>query len=149
MKAAIASTIAVVALASTAVFTTGSSAQPQASNVDVSALQKQLNQTNARLAKLDARVKKLESRSNLLIRVAGYILAGVACEATLTADTFQATWGAIDQVAQAAQSKTYFGPQTPVNDQRSCFDLGVERRLPGSAPSLAPFTRLIDFFYGG
>ena len=148
MKAAIASTIAVVALASTAVFTTGSSAQPQASNVDVSALQKQLNQTNARLAKLDARVKKLEKTNKLLVNVAVATLAAVACEAAVTADTFQATWGPIDQIAQSTQSRTYFGPQTPLGDQNSCRDLSIIRQPPSAGPSLAPFKGLIDLLYG-
>lgn len=148
MKAAIAGTIAVVALASTAVFTTGSSAQPQASTVDVAALQKKLNQTNARVTKLEGRVKKLEKTNKLLVNVAVATLAGVACEAAITADTVQATWGVIDQIAQTAQSRTYFGPQTPLNDQKACTDLSILRQPPSSSPSLAPFKALIDLFYG-
>jgi hypothetical protein len=146
MKATIAGTIAVVALAITAVSTAGPSAKPQVTNVDIAALQKKLDQTNAKLAKLDSRVKKLEKSNSTLISVAVATLAGVACNATLTADAFQATWTVLDQVTQAVQMRTYFGPQTAVNDQKSCSDLGISRQ-PASPPSLAAFPKLIDFFY--
>ena len=146
MKATIAGTIAVVALAITAVSTAGPSAKPQATNVDIAALQKKLNQTNAKLAKLDARVKKLEKTQGVLVDVAVATLAGVACNATLTADAFRATWSVVDQVTQAVQMRTYFGPQTAVNDQKSCSDLGIARQ-PATPPSLASFPLLIDFFY--
>jgi hypothetical protein len=146
MKATIAGTIAVVALAITAVSTAGPAARPQASNVDITTLQKKLDQTNAKLAKLDARVKKLEKTQSLLLGVAVATLAGVACNATLTADAFRSTWGVMDQVTQALQMRTYFGPQTAVNDQKSCSDLGIARQ-PVTPPSLASFPQLIDFFY--
>jgi hypothetical protein len=146
MKATIAGTIAVVALAITAVSTAGPSAKPQATNVDIAALQKKLDQTNVKLAKLDSRVKKLEKSNKTLLLVAVATLAGVACNATLTADAFQATWSVMDQVTQAVQMRTYFGPQTAVNDQKSCSDLEIPRQ-PASPPSLAAFPKLIDFFY--
>jgi hypothetical protein len=146
MKATIAGTIAVVALAITAVSTAGPAAKPQASNIDIVALQKKLNQTNVKLAKLDARVKKLEKTQSTLIDVAVATLAGVACNATLAADAFQATWTVMDQVTQTLQMRTYFGPQTAVNDQKSCSDLRIGRQ-PATPPSLAAFPKLIDFFY--
>jgi hypothetical protein len=154
MKSAIAGTVAVVALASAAVSTAGPSAhpqrsaRPQASAVDIATLAKKLNQTTARVAQLDARVKKLEKTNKLLISVEVITLAGVACEAALTADAFQTTWSVVDQLA-AAQSKVYFGPQTPLNDQKSCSDITVQRQAPFPAPpSLGSLSKLIDFFYG-
>jgi hypothetical protein len=147
MKSAIAGIIAAVALASAAVAVAGPSAKPQATTADIAALQKKLEATNARVAKLDTRVKKLEKTQKLLVDVAVATLAGVACEATITADAFQATWQAVDANLTALGRPVAFGAQTQVNEQKSCSDLGLPRQ-PASPPSLASFPKLIDFFYG-
>ena len=145
MKAAIAGTIAVIALASTAVSIAGPTAKPQASTSNTAALDKKLNRLNARVSKLETRVKKLEKDSKLLTRVAIITLGGVACEAAITADVIQKTWGVIDEIAQATLSRTYFGPQAPLNDQKSCSEISI---TPNQPLLLASHQNLIDLFYG-
>lgn len=145
MKAAIAGTIAVIALASAAASIAGPTAKPQASTSNTAALDQKLNRLSARVTKLDSRVKKLEKTNKLLVRVAVLTLAGVACEAAITADVIQKTWGVIDEIAQATLSRTYFGPQAPLNDQKSCTDISITRQQP---LLLASHQNLIDLFYG-
>jgi endonuclease/exonuclease/phosphatase (EEP) superfamily protein YafD len=142
--------VVVVALAAAAVALSGAAAGTARPSADpqVAALQKQVRQTNKTVAKLEARIAKLEKSNKTFNLVAVATIAGIACEAAVTADALQATWGVTDQIAQAAQAKTYFGPQTPVNDQSSCSDLDIKRQLPGAAPSVASFTALADLFYG-
>lgn len=150
MKSLIAGIIAIVALGVTAVSTAGPSAQPQASAANIASLEKKLRRTNSRVKKLEARVKKLETTQKLLVTVAVATLGGMACEAAITADTFQRTWSAIDEMAQATQGgKTYFGPQTPLADHKSCSDLEIPRGQPApAAPSLSSFQEVINLFYG-
>ena len=141
--------IFVVVLAAAAVALTGAAAGTAGPSADqkVAALEKQVTQMNKLVAKLDVRVKTLEKNNKTLTSVAIAVIAGIACEATVTADAFQTTWGVTDQIAQTAQAKVYFGPQTPLNDQGSCTDLEIKRQLPAAPPSLASFTALIDFLY--
>jgi hypothetical protein len=151
MKAAIAGTIAVVALASTAAFGAGptakpqTSAKPQASTSSTAALDNKLKRLTARVAKLETRIKKVEKTNNLLVRVAVYTLAGVACEAAINADVFQKTWGVIDEIAQTTMQRTYFGPQAALNDQKACSDLELRRN---QSLLLASHQDLINLFYG-
>ena len=98
------------------------------------------------MSKLETRVKKLEKDSKLLTRVAIITLGGVACEAAITADVIQKTWGVIDEIAQATLSRTYFGPQAPLNDQKSWrSEISITRNQP---LLLASHQNLIDLFYG-
>jgi hypothetical protein len=145
MKAAIAGTIAVVALASTAASIAGPTATPQASTSNTAALDQKLNRLSAKVKKLETRVKKVEKDTKLLVRVAVLTLAGVACEAAITADVMQRTWGVIDEIARATLSRTYFGPQAPLNDQKGCTDISITRQQP---LLLASHQNLIDLFYG-
>lgn len=145
MKAAIAGTIAVIALASTAASIAGPTAKPQASTSNTAALDRRLNRLTARVSKLEARVKKVEATDRLLVRVAVYTIAGIACEATVTADVFQKTFAVIDEIAQTTMGTTYFGPQAPLNDQKGCSDLEVQRN---QAALLASHQDLINLFYG-
>jgi hypothetical protein len=81
----------------------------------------------------------------LLVRVAVYTLAGVACEAAINADVFQKTWGVIDEIAQTTMQRTYFGAQVPLNDQKACSDLELRRN---QSLLLASHQDLINLFYG-
>jgi hypothetical protein len=149
MKAFIAGGIAAVALANTAVSNAGQIARPQASRVDVATLQKQLNQMSARVVALEKRVTKLEKTQKVLISFSVGTAAAAACAATVAADAFETTWGVIDGIAGIAQAKTYFGPQTPLNDQKSCSDISVARQQIGVMPvSLSSFTTVINYLYG-
>ncbi|HEU5066196.1 MAG TPA: hypothetical protein VFT86_10055 [Gaiellaceae bacterium] len=149
MKAAIAGTIAVVALASTAASVAGPTAKPTAKPLaptsNTAALDRRLNRLNARLSKLETRVKKVEQTNRLLVRVAVYTLAGIACDAAITADTFQRTFGVIDEIAQTTMGRVYFGPQAPLNDQKACTDLELQRN---QAFPLGSHQDLINLFYG-
>ena len=145
MKAAIAGTLAVVALASTAASVAGPTAKPQATTSNAAAIDRKLNRLTARVNKLEARVKKVEARNSLLSRVAVYTIGGIACEAAITADVLQRTWGVIDEIAQTTMSRTYFGPQAPLNDWNGCTDLEIRRN---QALPLVSHQDLINFFYG-
>ena len=145
MKAAIAGTIAVIALAGAAASVAGPTAKSQPSTSNTAALDRKLKQLTTRVAKLETRVKNVEKTDRLLVRVAVYTLAGVACEAAISADVFQKTWGVIDEISQATMGRTYFGPQVPLNDQKGCTDLELQRN---QALLLASHQDLINLFYG-
>jgi hypothetical protein len=73
-----------------------------------------------------------------------------ACNTAITADGLQGTWRVIDELAAATQSgKTYFGPQTPVNDtiggQGICAAIGVAR-AQGIPPTAAQFSALLGLY---
>lgn len=149
MKALLACTIAVAALAVTAVSTAGPSAQPQGPTANIAALERKLNRMDRQVKKLDGRVKKLERTQRLLVTVAVATLGGVACNAVITADAFQRTWAAVDEVALATQQKTYFGAHQPLTDHKSCSDLEIQRPLPPPTPAtLRPFQEVVNLFYG-
>lgn len=135
--------VVVVVLAAAAFALQGAAAGTGRSSADpkVAALEK-------RIAKLEARVKKVEKFNADTSLVEVGTLAAIACEAAITADIFQTTWSVVDQIAQTAQSKVYFGPQTALDDQKSCTDLSLLRQAPGTPPTLLPLSKVIDFVYG-
>ena len=102
------------------------------------------------VATLKAQVKTLKkSVSDVRDAAAGAILL-VGCNTAITADGLQGTWRVIDQLSAATQAgKTYFGPQTPVNDTIGgtsiCGAIGVPRSqaLP---PTVAQFSALLAFY---
>ena len=71
------------------------------------------------------------------------------CTAVVTADALQGTWAIIDQIATATQAgKTYFGPQTALNDQGLCssgFGVTRSQTLP---PTVAPFASILGLVTG-
>jgi hypothetical protein len=84
----------------------------------------------AKIATLQRQVKTLQKQvKTLQTRVArnedelAANFEGDTCLGAQTADLIQGTWGVIDQIAQALQSRTYFGAQTAVDDYRNCDDL--------------------------
>ena len=137
MKSAVAAAVLAAALTAVAMGTAGTAADPQ-----VAALQK-------RVTKLEKDVKALQKNQKTIVGGVVVAYAGLACASAATGDALQTTWAVIDQMAQATQAgKTYFGPQTPLNDQKGCSDLGVARQVPNTIPpSLATLTGLINFFY--
>jgi hypothetical protein len=132
-----------IALAAVSLTSVASGTATRSTDPQVAALKK-------RVTKLETSVKALQKTQKLLITVAVANFAGIACTNAITADAFQSTWGVIDQISTATQAgKVYFGPQAPLNDQRSCTDLAIHRAAnPSGLPSLAPSTALINFFYG-
>ena len=65
------------------------------------------------------------------------------CQTAAIADEFQATWNVIDQISTATQAgKTYFGPQTSINEPGACADLRITRPS-GIPPTTAIFSSLV------
>jgi hypothetical protein len=144
MKTAVVSAIlaaSLTAVAPSVVGVANGNAQPS-TDPQITALKK-------RVAKLEADAKKAQKTQKLLVSAALASFAGIACSDAATADALQQTWTAIDQIAKDTENgKVYFGPQTALNDQKSCSDLAVTRQsVPAAPASLAPFKTLIDFFY--
>jgi outer membrane murein-binding lipoprotein Lpp len=110
-------------------------------------LLKDVKTLKAKVAKLQADSKKLTTRvAATEDGIGGAYLLGV-CQAAITADALQGTWQIVDQLSAATQAgKTYFGPQTPVDDsiggQPVCQALQVIRSqaLP---PTVAQFNALL------
>jgi hypothetical protein len=109
-----------------------------------------VNSLASRVKALERKTKALQSRVAFLTRELSANYAGDACVVGLTADELQDTWGVIDQVATAAQGKTYFGPQTALNDKGACEGLSgptVPRLTvsPTTVPTIAAFNPLITW----
>jgi hypothetical protein len=105
-------------------------------------LQKQLNAVTKDVTSLKKQVKTL---TKSVSDAGGLGQAAVLldeCSNAVTADALQSTWQVIDQIATAAQAKTYFGPQTFVDDHGICALFGITRSQV-SPPTIAPFTALI------
>jgi hypothetical protein len=115
-------------------------------------LQKDVAALKVEVKALQGNVKKLKKSVTSTEQIAlGVGLIG-ACNTAITADGLQGTWRVIDQLSAATQAgKTYFGPQTPVDDtiagQPLCKLIGVPRSqaLP---PTAAPFSALLALFQG-
>jgi hypothetical protein len=146
MKTAVVSAIlaaSLTAVAPSVIGVANGNAQPS-TDPQVGALKK-------RVAKLEKDVKALQKTQKLLITVNVANFAGTACTNAAVADAIQQTWAVIDQIAKETQGgKVYFGPQSALNDQKSCPDLSIVRQpVPAtSTPSVATLKQLIDFFYG-
>jgi hypothetical protein len=70
-----------------------------------------------RVAVLEKKVKALQKQSTVTQAVVGGLTFWSVCDAVTTADALQGTWQTIDELSAATQAgKTYFGPQTPVDD---------------------------------
>lgn len=85
-----------------------------------------------RVAALQRKVKALQKQATVTQAVAGVATIFSVCSAVTTADALQGTWETIDQLSAATQAgKTYFGPQTPVEDtvggRHACSLLRVGR----------------------
>jgi hypothetical protein len=112
------------------------------------ALQKQVTTLQAQVKALQKFVPKTCSARTCftLPQVSALSIFGyeaVICEQAVIADAFQGTWNVIDQISTATQSgKTYFGAQTPINDQQACSDIKLTRSS-GVPPSVAVFSSLV------
>ena len=131
---------AAAALAVPAGATAASSPSPSRLEAQITALQKQVKTLSTTVTTLKARETEVEAA------FAATFLFDV-CQGAVTADLVQATWGVVDQLAQATQGKAYFGPQAALSDQQSCSDLTIQRQVAGAPPSLASLAKVIDFFY--
>ena len=99
-------------------------------------------QTTRRIAALERRVRTLQRQLTQTRNLAVAAIVVAECLTAVTADAFTGTWSAIDQMAQALQARTYFGPQQPVNDFRACGALQITRQPATGTPSVAVFSAL-------
>lgn len=109
----------------------------------VAQLQRQVKTLQRQVAQVTRSVKSLN------FAVEGLFL-GNTCALALQADLLQGTWGVIDQMAQALQSKTYFGPQQQLNDYRNCSLLlrpTVPRGPITVPPTIAPMVPMIQWMH--
>jgi hypothetical protein len=102
------------------------------------------------VAALKAQVKALKKSETDTRNLALGIGVIGACNTVITADGLQGTWQVVDQLAAATQAgKTYFGPQTPVNDriggEQICSAIGVNR-LSTLPPNTSPFSALLAIY---
>jgi hypothetical protein len=102
----------------------------------IAALTKQVNA-------LQKQVKTLTTQLTATRRELVINFAGDTCSAALLADIQIGTWAVIDQIAQAAQGKTYFGQQTAVDDYKNCSFL-AQPDVPRPAPQTPPSIRILD-----
>jgi cell division protein FtsB len=102
-----------------------------------------------RVAVLERKVKTLQKQAAVTQSVVGALTFWSVCSAAVTADALQGTWLTIDQLSAATQAgRTYFGPQTPVDDTvagaHACNVARVAR--PGQVrvpPTITPFISLL------
>jgi hypothetical protein len=100
--------------------------------------------------KLNTQVKTLQTQNTNLARALGANFVADACLAAQTADLVQSTWTVIDQIAQSLTTpRTYFGPQTAVNDYNTCGNLlnpAVPRQSIRTPPVISFLQTLLDWF---
>jgi opacity protein-like surface antigen len=141
-------TLAAVAAVAARAARPGASAPP--GDPRLALLQKQVKILQAQVKAQQGQVKVLQGRVRSLTTQVGVNFEGDTCLAAQTADLFQGTWGVIDQVAQAAQQTTYFGPQTQVSDYGNCAELsGPDVPRPGIVvpPTIAPLLPLLQWLH--
>jgi hypothetical protein len=99
------------------------------------ALQKQVTALQKQVKTLEKQQKDLDSFTSALVGV-------LVCENVVITDALQGTWNVVDQIAQATQGKTYFGPQTPLADKGACTAFKITRSQ-GIPPTALVFNSLV------
>jgi|tagenome__1003787_1003787.scaffolds.fasta_scaffold19294901_1 hypothetical protein len=140
--------LALVTLAVALVASGTAGARTQALTPAEKNLQNQVNALSKKVTTLQKSVTALNKKVN---DVGGLAQAAVfldECSNAVTADALQGTWNVIDQIATATQAgKTYFGPQTPIDDKGICALFGISRSQV-SPPTVAPYNALIGLVAG-
>jgi hypothetical protein len=143
--------LAAIASASLAMLGTRSAANASgAGDPRIAVLQRQVKLLQAQVKALQVQGKRLtanvaDTNDQLQIN-----FEGDTCLGALDADLIQGTWGVIDQIAQTAQQKTYFGPQTQVSDYKNCADLAnpdVPRGAITVPPTINPLLPLLQWLH--
>src|SRR3954451_11127700 len=81
-------------------------------------LQKQVNAVKKDITALKKQTATLKKANSDLLDAIQLGYGYTACSNVVAADELQATWKIIDELSVATQAgKTYFGAQTPVDDQ--------------------------------
>jgi hypothetical protein len=114
---------------------------------DVKALQAQVKTLQSQVKTDETNATKVRDLADTAALIASTGLAVSFCATAITADALQGTWQVIDQLSAATQAgKTYFGPQTPVDDtvqgQSICQVLQVTRSQ-GVPPTTATLSALL------
>jgi hypothetical protein len=143
---------AVLTLAVALVASGTASARPQrqqALSPAEKSLQKQVTALSKSVTTLQKKVVTLNKDLTSVGQYAQAVLLFDECSNAITADTFQGTWTVIDQLASATQAgKTYFGPQTPVDDKNLCSaGFGITRSQV-TPPTVAGFSSLLNIVTG-
>jgi hypothetical protein len=99
---------------------------------------KQFNALKAQLAKDEKAIKTLQT--NMVITIEYQV-----CETAATADALQSTWQSIDALMASLGKPTVFGPQTPINDVKTCSDLNITRSqaVPANTSVFSSLTSLL------
>jgi hypothetical protein len=134
MKRIVVLTLAALVLAIPA--TQASAARPAGPTAaQFRAMQKQVTALQKQVKTLQKQQKDLDSFTSALVGV-------MVCQNVVITDALQGTWNVVDQIAQAAQSKTYFGAQTPLADKGSCAAFKITRSQ-GIPPTALVFNSLV------
>ena len=128
MKGVIAAVVAAAALVAAV---PASAATP--TDRKIATLQKQVRTLQRDVRRLRTQVNEARSATQAAILLS-------FCSTAITADTFQATWQVIDQVA----GRAIFGAQQAVREPGICSALQVPRPQP-VPPTVSPFTALLRF----
>jgi hypothetical protein len=109
-------------------------------------LQKQLGTLTKQVTALTKTVNTLKKDLDDTANYAFAVFLLSECNSAITADALQGTWTVIDQISVATQAgKTYFGPQTPVDDKGVCAGaLGVNRSQV-SPPNVDAYKTMLGF----
>jgi hypothetical protein len=111
----------------------------------IAALQRQVRTLQKQVKTIQAQAKVARGQQYLAF-------AGSTCATALTADLLQGTWGVIDQIAQATQGRTYFGPQQQLDDYRNCAipaNPSVPRPPLATPPSILILNPLLAWLHEG
>lgn len=100
---------------------------------------------DVRILKTQVKTLQKQVREARLVAAAAIVLGG--CTIAVTTDTFQGTWAVIDDVAnKTSVPRTWFGPQTPVNDFQTCSALQITRAPTQVPPNASVFNSLLALF---
>ena len=129
-----------VVLAALVVLAPATAAPP--TNAQLAARLKALEARNARLEK---KVQKLEKDLDSVGGLAATSLVFSVCGFSQTADALQGTWNVIDQISVATPgiARTFFGTQVPVVDPLNSCTLLRLTRVQTVPPTVAPFSALL------
>ncbi len=105
----------------------------------------QIKALQAKVAKQDKTIKKLQTDVDDAGGLAAADLAFAACGLAIAADALQGTFSVVDQISVNTPNiaRTFFGPQVPVNDSGACAALKVIR-TQAVPPTTAAFSAVLS-----
>jgi len=122
----------------------GAGAANQAKQIKT--LHKQVKTLQKQVKTLRTQVKTVNTGLNAIYSIALVNWQATTCTLAMVADTFQATWTALDNAGiSGAPFSTLL---TPLDDYGACLDLGLTRQMGLSLPSWTAYNSLITFLYG-